>query len=191
MDIILIRHGMTFANEAKSFSTMDTKLSPAGWEGLDQTKENLKKYAFSKIYISEMHRTYETLCALGLEDENYQKEPRLNEYDFGIFKGMPREEMLRDYQDMITAWGEDIINYRVPEGENVPDLMVRVRDFYEQLLDQGENSLIITHDGVIRAFLCIVFDTTEVYSKVKSTNGGITVIQIEDEIAKLLRYNEY
>ena len=85
MKIIFVRHGLTMANIEKKYSTPDTRLEESGLYILDKTKELLKNYEIDQVYASGLIRSQETAKILGYDD--YLVDTRLNEMDFGDFKG--------------------------------------------------------------------------------------------------------
>jgi alpha-ribazole phosphatase len=66
--------------------------------------------------------------------------------NFGDWEGVPWSDI---DPAQINAWADDIVGYRVPGGERFQDVLDRVGEFLSEL--PGEDNLLITHSGVIKA----------------------------------------
>lgn len=115
---------------------------------------------------------------------------RVNEFNFGVLKGASIDGAQEKYKDVFTDWYNDPYNFVLPNGESQKQLLERVSALYKELINNNESVLIITHDGVIRAFICALFETKEVYFKLKSDNGSISIIRHENGYSRLYKYNE-
>lgn len=100
VNIYLARHGKTMLNTTdRSQGWIDAPLTPIGVSVAKELGKGLKGINFDAIYSSDSGRARET-ATLVLEN-NGQKElistvihdPRLREYNFGTFEGLPNEEM--------------------------------------------------------------------------------------------------
>ena len=94
MKIILVRHGLSEANIGRYYSLDDTKLDKNGYEILDKTSKNLEKYDIDHVYTSNLLRSQQTAKRLGFND--FTIDARLNELDFGNFKGKLFEDMKKE-----------------------------------------------------------------------------------------------
>ncbi|MFA5576340.1 MAG: histidine phosphatase family protein [Tissierellaceae bacterium] len=176
MDIIMIRHGETSDNLDKVFSRFDTGLTEKGKRQIEAAKVKLKDFSFEEVYFSPFDRTVESLRILDLHGS---LEPRIREINFGIFAGKTYKEILEIYPSETKEWLEDTNNYRIAEGESLLDVYTRVIDFLEEIYKTGKDTLLVTHDCVIRLALCWVFDDIDYFFKFKVDNGSISVISID------------
>src|SRR5699024_7087496 len=119
---------------------------------------------YEEIYYSPLKRTVETLHHLGLEGK---AEARIKEINFGIFTGKTIEEISDIYPKESKSWIDDINNYKIPQGESLPNVYERVSGFLEKLYKLEKNVLLITHDSVIRLALCWAFDNPEYFFQFK------------------------
>ena len=146
MNIYLIRHGKTEANEKHLYcGSTDLSLSVAGREELQNIHYDIKNVRF---ITSGMKRTNETLGIL-FGDVPYEVDPRFREVDFGIFE-MQSFEQLRDtpeYQIWLT--GDNDVNIP-PSGESGLQMKARVLEAFSEI---NEDTCIITHGGVIAAIM--------------------------------------
>ena len=150
MTIYLIRHGKTEANEKHLYcGSTDLPLSDAGIAELQKLRYDIKNVRF---LTSGMKRTNETLRIL-FGDVTYEIDPRFREVDFGIFE-MHSYDQLKDtpeYQIWIT--GDNEVNVP-PEGESGAQMTERVLQAFSEI---REDTCVITHGGVIAAFMEYLF----------------------------------
>lgn len=77
---------------------------------------------------------------------------RLWELDFGAWEGRKWDDVPRAE---IDAWAEDYVRRSPPGGESFLQVAARVADFRAELAARGERRVVVvTHGGVIRAWLC-------------------------------------
>ena len=86
---------------------------------------------------------------IGLQPNfTYKTDPRLQEMNFGQWEGKPWADIPKAELD---AWTDDFAHYPVGQtGESVTHFMTRVAAAFDEL-DAEQNTLWITHAGVIRA----------------------------------------
>lgn len=188
MDIIMIRHGESEDNVSKIFGTFGSPLSKKGIEEIKITKENLQEFEFKSVYCSPFTRTVETLEHLDLTGT---MDKRIGEYDFGIFSGKSNSMIEEEYPLEYEEWIEDPNDYIIREGESLRIVYNRVKEFLEEKVDKGEDTLLVTHAGVIRLALCWVFDDIDYFFKFKVENGSINIISIDDEGYKFIKKLNY
>ena len=153
MTVYLIRHGMTEANEKRLYcGSTDIPLSDTGREALSHLRYTV---SCKKYLTSGMLRTEETLQLL-FGEVPHEKDHRFREVDFGDFE-MKSYEMLKDdaaYQDWIC--GENEKN-APPHGESGDAMTKRVLEAYRDVQNSGEDTVIVTHGGVIAAIMQSLF----------------------------------
>ncbi len=153
MELILIRHGKTRANEQHLYcGSTDLPLSEAGAQALKE-----KDYApgTGRYITSGMRRTEQTLELL-FGPVEHEIDSRFREVDFGSFE-MHSYEQLREnpeYQAWITGDNEGNVP---PGGESGAEMTRRVLAAYWELEARGENAVVVTHGGVIAAILAELF----------------------------------
>lgn len=182
----MIRHGESQDNISKVFGTYETKLSKKGIEQIKVTKKNLEEYNYSKVYYSPLIRTRETLKYLELEG---MEEERIKEYDFGIFSGLNNEMIVKQYPLEYEKWIKEHNTFVIPQGESLEGVYNRVKEFLEELVQQDEDVLLVTHAGVIRLAFCWVFDNIDYFFRFKVENGSINIIAIEDNYKFIKKVN--
>jgi alpha-ribazole phosphatase len=155
--IHLIRHGeVAGAGTPRYNGHADVALSQRGVEQYHALKHRLTDCGISACYTSDLTRCRigaDILgCHLGVEPV---VEPSLRELNIGIWEGMTWDEIQtgwpREWQERLA----DIVNYRVPEGENLLDLRSRIMPVIERIVagHRGEDVLVVAHGGANRVIL--------------------------------------
>jgi alpha-ribazole phosphatase len=99
---------------------------------------------------------------------------RLMELNFGDWELMPWNDIKGEKAD---TWFADYINTRSPNGESFTDLYNRVSSFYnEYILNSSEHTIVVTHAGVIRAFLTLINNEPLEFSFNRNVNYGEVIV---------------
>ena len=157
--IYLLRHGLDDENFIGGWSEVD--LIP---EGKDQVRETLDKMIelgidVEKVIVSDVLRA-KTTAELVLEKypdlESYEINKMFREQSKGILNGMAVELADRDYPEYR---GKNVqIDTVYPEGESLLDLYKRIKENLEDILALEDNTLVVTHRGVINMLYFILND---------------------------------
>ena len=178
MKIIFVRHGLTMSNIEKKYSTPDTRLEKSGLYILDKTKALLKDYEIDEVYTSGLIRSQETAKILGFDD--FLVDTRLNEMDFGDFKGQGVFDVRKNYKDFFEKEKDDYFDLKYPNGESRKDVVARLRDFLDEKSKGDKNILAISHGIAIRSSLFWILKDLANWQSFWIDNGSLTVYNIKD-----------
>ncbi|WP_297280630.1 histidine phosphatase family protein [uncultured Anaerococcus sp.] len=178
MKIILVRHGLSEANIGRFYSMNDTILHENGYDVLEKTKKNLEKYTIDHVYTSKLLRSQQTAEKLGFDE--YTIDSRLNELDFGNFKGKLFEETRKKEAQFFVEQEKDVHNVRYPEGESRADVIKRISEFLDELVRKNENALCVSHGIAIKSSLFWILKDLGDWDSFWLENGSITVFNIEN-----------
>lgn len=150
MNIYLIRHGKTAANEQHLYcGSTDLPLSEQGKAELCKLKYHI---SCTRFMTSGMQRTNETLAIL-FGHVDHEIEPRFREVNFGAFE-MHSYEQLKDRQDY-QRWISGDNEFNVPPGgESGAQMKKRVLEAFSEI---REDTVVVTHGGVIAAVMEALF----------------------------------
>ena len=81
-------------------------------------------------------------------DLTYRNDSRLREMDFGVWEGQRWDTIA---PEAYAAWMADFAGHRFGGRESVSEFMGRVALVWDEFLSQGQDTVWITHAGVIRA----------------------------------------
>lgn len=145
----LVRHALPFIDTGICYGQLDVKADLAATQ---RCAQELKKVLPAGLCIvtSPLQRCeLLTRELIGLQpDLTIKRDPRLEEMHFGAWEG-------RGWADIdpaeLAAWTADFADYRAGgTGESVAQFMARVGSAFDAL-DPTQDTLWITHAGVIRA----------------------------------------
>ena len=155
--LYLIRHGeVVGAGTPRYNGHADVALSERGIAQYHALKERLADTHIVACYTSDLSRCITGARILG---DHLGVEPvpdrALRELNIGIWEGMTWADIQEHYP---YEWQErlnDIVNYRVPEGENLLDLEARLMPAVDRIVQmhQGEEVLVVAHGGANRVVL--------------------------------------
>ena len=187
MKLILLRHGMTEANEKHLYcGSTDIGLSEAGKAALLQRKKETAYPDITgmRIITSGLKRCEETLALL-YGDVPHAADAAFREMDFGAFEMRCYEELKNDpaYQAWIARDNE--VNV-APGGESGAIMTMRVLAGLDRLLKENRDTLLVTHGGVIAAIMAYLFpDENKNRYEWQPDPGSGYVIELHQESYRL------
>ena len=200
MEIYLIRHGKTSANEQRLYcGATDLPLSEAGIaELMELNGSGIYPERVDSFFTSGLIRTEQTLDIL--YGSVYRRTfPQLKEYSFGLFE-MKSYETLKDmeaYQAWIT---DDTGLISCPDGDNKQGFTRRILEGYRLLLENtitqispdtesnSASTLLVSHGGVITGIMEHLFPNKKNFYEWQPKPGrGYTLIY--DSI-ELIQYKQ-
>lgn len=158
MKLILLRHGITEANEKRLYcGATDIGLSGTGKAALllRKKKTAYPEIAGMRIITSGMRRCEETLSIL-FGNLPHETAPAFREMDFGVFEMRSYEEMKADPAYLAWITGDNETNV-APGGESGEMMMRRVLSELDRLMTENRDTLLVTHGGVIAAIMARLF----------------------------------
>lgn len=151
--IYLQRHTKPHVNTGICYGQTDVALHPETKEQeIAAVLKNLEPLMFSKVYTSPLQRCRllaEAICLhKGLNPPTV--DARLMEMSFGEWE-------LRRWEEIFLLpegkeWFADYLVTATPQGESFLQVIERAKEFLSQV-NQNESTLLVTHDGFIRAAL--------------------------------------
>src|SRR6185369_8322801 len=155
--IHLIRHGQVAGHDQPRYNGQtDVALTAHGLEQYHSLKEHLADTRISACYTSDLSR-----CAIGADIICAQfgiapvRRSELRELNIGIWEGLAWDEISRRWPEEWQARMDDLVNYRVPQGENLLDVESRVMPVMAEILERHRESevLVVGHGGINRIIL--------------------------------------
>lgn len=165
--IDLLRHGKTTAGQCFLGST-DADLTESGVQKMHKV---LQQNNYSRVISSPLKRCADFSQAY-IKDKKIPLiiENNLREMNFGDWEGRTSAEIWETQQKQLSAFWNDPANNTPPNAEPYTDFTYRVDAVFlkqietyckekcseEQNSEQGNNTLIIAHGGVIRQMLACI-----------------------------------
>lgn len=147
MDIYLIRHTKTAAEQGLCYGQSDVALADSFLEDARQLQQKLPEFMQeSLVFSSPLTRCVQLADRFS---STVTTDARLLELDFGDWEGLRFDAI---EACVLQRWTDNFVHAAPPNGESFTDLCRRAGFFWQDLLSrEAEQALIITHAGVIRA----------------------------------------
>jgi broad specificity phosphatase PhoE len=217
--LVIVRHGQSEQNVAldllednidellaqqKQIRDADIKLTSTGISQAQKTGLYLANYkqfdiCFSSPYRRTLETSNEIINKLGYNLKIF-KENRLREKEFGRLHGYKTEEIRNLYPEEFEDRERDgKYWYRLPRGENYPDVEARVYSFLDKLVRDwgGKNILVVTHQVPYKMFRALFehLDEKEVLNLEDVPNCGLQEYNIdfskkEEGRLRLTKFNQ-
>lgn len=155
--IYLIRHGeVAGAGTARYNGHADVALTDRGVAQYHDLKKRFDGASISACYSSDLTRCVVGARILGAHlGVEPVTERDLRELNIGAWEGKTWNELQANHPEQWQARLADIVNYRMPGGENLLDLQGRIMPVVNRLVAQhrGEEILVVAHGGANRVIL--------------------------------------
>ena len=157
----LVRHGHKASGDVRTrgLRLRDQPLSRLGRRQAARLARWARGRGITGIWVSQYRRTHQTARPLarrlGIEPV---ADGRLNEIDIGLLDGLSDDEVRIRFPEAWRAIEERSSDCRWPEGETGAEALERIAGFMREREGASGNALVVTHDGIIRLFLCRVLD---------------------------------
>jgi broad specificity phosphatase PhoE len=154
--LAVLRHGLTDWNAALRLQgTTDTSITSASQASL-MARALPGEFAGFTVQCSPLRRAKETAQALGIAE--FAVEPRIAEMDWGAYTGLTIAELTADLGPAFAANQSLGLDFRPDGGESPRDVQMRLGPWLAQLASRNQDTVAITHRGVIRALLALAHD---------------------------------
>lgn len=190
--IYLIRHGETDFNKQGKEWGQDKEAKLNNWGVLQSKKlaEKLKKIKFNKLFSSDLKRAMQTseiiseVCNIKITPDK-----RLREYDPGEADPSSNKWIER-YKKMLKS-GKSKYEIRPFGGENIWDLIKRVKSFMEDIQKEEGIIAVVSHSGVNAVFINLSQGREKNdFLHIKQDNACINVLEFSEGKWKIKIIND-
>jgi probable phosphoglycerate mutase len=154
--LYILRHGETVWNtQARMQGRLDSALTDKGREQAAEHARVLASVGIDTLVISPSGRTRETANIVNSHvNAPVNFDDRLMERDCGTWSGLTVDEIQKVSPDVWAARNADGYHFRPPEGENLPDMLIRVKPLLTQLEQHNGATIgLVTHGVMSRVIL--------------------------------------
>jgi len=153
MEVYVIRHTPVALGKNMCYGQSDVPLAASFDRDVEIYKNQLPT-RFDKVYSSPSPRCKALVSALQYPNVAFHNS--LHELNFGDWENKDWNEI---NQTELNHWMNDFVNIKVPNGESLHELFLRVQLFFNKLRKKKHKKvLIITHAGVIRCLWAYLLD---------------------------------
>lgn len=194
MYLYLVRHGQSEGNVVKTFhGQLDYPLTELGREQARQSAEKLRGREFTRCCASDLSRAWDTaLACLEGRDVTPEASPALREQDVGDLEGLTWAQMEERYPELLWPYLKDWFHTVPPGGESPEEMQARVSACVDELLERGEDTLVVAHNGslsLILRHLGVADEEKLLTPDWFFRQGTYTAIRIEDGVVELECFN--
>ncbi len=191
--IYLIRHGESIANTQGIYQgqTYNTDLSPLGVQQVHALGQYFSGKNLEKIYTSPLIRTKKTAEQIGLATgARVVLDQQIIESNHGEWEGKSKLEIQAKWGDTLRTWNNDPEKVVFPGGESFEDLESRVLNRFSELMQDGGDIAVTTHDNVIRVILMSVLNMSpDRFWSLRIDPAAVTIIEVKNREARVLVLN--
>lgn len=177
---IIVRHGESEWNLAGRFQGhLDSSLTETGTAQSRALAGRLREESFNALYSSDLKRAYQTAGFIARKTgHRILVDRRLRERNLGIFQGLTKEEIQKQFPEEYGLYQNGGADYLIPRGESARQQSQRVVACLEKInrRQRGGTVVVITHGGVLSVFLRHVLGIPlEATRGFKLFNAGLNV----------------
>ncbi|CAG0987132.1 alpha-ribazole phosphatase [Methylophilaceae bacterium] len=188
MKLYLVRHTRLSIESGICYGQADVDVAPGFHDEVAAIRTKLSgikpvNRAFDGFYTSPLQRCHKLADALGYGEA--VADERLKELNFGDWELQQWDAIPRPVFD---RWASDYAHSSPPNGETFADLHQRARNFVEELRQRhaGQDVLVVTHGGLIRALLADVLNMPlKGLFRFEVDYGSVTQLSLEGEIPRI------
>lgn len=155
MYLYLVRHGQSVGNERQLFfGTSDHPLTDLGREQARQAADKLREVEFTRCVSSDLSRAWDTalICTEG-RGVSPEPCPALREQDVGALEDLTWAQAEKLCGGLVGRLLADWFNTTPPAGESPTQMLERVGACVDEIVRQGEDTLIAAHNGSLSLVL--------------------------------------
>jgi alpha-ribazole phosphatase len=155
--LYIVRHGeLVTSKEWRYVGQMDVELNDAGKQQIKKLSSRLSSEQIDRIFSSDLNRTIESANIIG-NKLVIINEPisEFREIDLGVWEGHTLEGIEEKFPEDLLKRSEDIMDFRVENGESFSDVNKRVIPKIMDIIEDnvGKRILVVAHGGVNRIII--------------------------------------
>ncbi len=180
LEVYLIRHGETDFNKAKEGfkQAKNMSLNSTGRLQASLLRDSLKNISFDYIFSSNLLRTQETTNII-FNKYTIRFDTRLREYKHGKYNP-DSDEWKNEYRRLMNTGlkKEDI---RPFGGENIWDVIKRVKEFIEEISLLDGRVAVVSHSATLKIFINLIsgFEKKD-FQDFRIDNTGVTKLVFQN-----------
>lgn len=179
--LYLIRHGQVENFSERIYNGQkDVDITDLGVRQMEAVAARLKYEHLAGVYCSDLIRTKRGADIIAAE-HGLIPESRfmLRELNVRLWEGLTANEIEEKFPGAFDEWWKNIADYRIPGGESIRDMSIRVVPALKEILaaNRGKNVALVAHGAVNRVLLAdaMKLDLNNIYS-IEQDYGCMNII---------------
>jgi probable phosphoglycerate mutase len=195
--IYLIRHGETDQNLSGIIqgSSINSTLNATGQRQARAFYQQYRHVAFDKVYVTELHRTHQSVADFINDGIPLEVLPQFNEIHWGTLEGINiKSDSGAQYFEMLSQWSAGNTNFAKPGGESPNQVRQRMQDGLNYLLAKPDEHTILVclHGRALRILLTIITGTPlAAMDQFEHRNLGLYIVQYQAGRFEIVERNVY
>lgn len=183
-EIWLIRHGETeWSKTGQHTGRTDIPLTENGIRQARLLEPFLARQPFDHVFTSPLQRARRT-CELAGLGEQAQPEPRLMEWDYGIYEGRKTPDIRAETPNW-SVWDSPI-----PQGESVTQIEARARSLIDDLSRLHGRIALFAHAHILRVVAgCWIADSARLGAHLIMGTASVSTLGFDRETRAITRWN--
>lgn len=183
-EIWLIRHGETeWSLSGQHTGRTDIPLTENGRRQAEALKPVLARQHFDQVLCSPLGRAQETCRLAGLGDRA-ELEPRLLEWDYGIYEGRKTPDIRKE----TPGWS--VWDFPIPQGEDTAAIQARAQSLIQRLLETNGRIALFAHAHVLRVLAgCWIADDARMGAHLVLGTASVSQLGFDRENRAILQWN--
>lgn len=183
-EIWLVRHGETeWSRSGQHTGRTDIPLTEHGREQASALQPVLAGVDFDHVWCSPLQRA-RTTCELAGFAARAVIDPRLLEWDYGVFEGRTTAE-IRQQQPGWRIWSSP-----VQGGEDLAAVQARARDLLQSLLQLQGRVALFAHAHILRVLAgCWIADSAAMGAHLVLGTASVSVLGFDRETRAIRQWN--
>lgn len=191
--IILVRHGLTEWNRERIFrGRKDIPLSSDGRRQAELTARHIARYSVTGVYSSPLRRARETAEIIAGQRCPATAVEQLTDVDFGVWEGMPVEEVIEKYPGEYALYRSHPSRVRFPGGESLQACRERAADAFAGIVESapGAFPVIVSHRVILKLLLLDLLDMpTDSFWRFRIDTCGVSELELVEGLLVVHRIN--
>ncbi len=194
MEIILVRHGQTALNAARTFrGRLDVGLDETGRRQAAALGAYLAPRPLEAVYSSPLRRATETARAIARPHGlRVRRLDGLLDMDFGQWQGLTADEVRHRYPQAYADWLSAPHRVRVPGGEGLAEVRQRAVPAVGAVVSRHSGAVVlVSHRVVLKVLVCALLglDSSHFWN-IRLDTCGLTTFSYQDGRYVLAGHND-
>jgi len=190
VNLYLVRHTAPDILPGICYGQTDIQVAATYTHEVGAVLAKLSAISPAAIYSSPLKRCSQLAADIAAcANCTVRQDPRLMELHFGDWEQMAWNDIPRG---LVDVWADDHVMQAPPAGESFHALSLRVQEFFQEMNvnHEGQDIVVLTHAGVIRAMLSHALNLALADSfRLQIDYGSVTHITVEKAVTRVAYVN--